>query len=124
MLLRGERRLAGRKQGRGKGGGLRRRRGDGREAVKWTCVSSPPVRSSVRDGGAASCQAALSGILTGWLMDPRCACCSADASFIWVPRRKVLGASYWKRVGGRGPGDFRMQDFPAPGPRDPWEAPI
>ena len=87
-------------------------------------VSSPRVRSSVQEGGTASCWAPLSGILTGWFTDPRRAFCSTDTFFIWVPGRKVLGASYWKRVGGRGPGHFRMQGFPPPGPGDPWEAPI
>lgn len=103
---------------------MRWRRGDGRERASGRVCPLPTSGPQSGTGGAASCRAALSGILTGWLMDPRRAFCSADASFIWVPGRKVLGASYWKHVGGRGPGDFRMQDFPAPGPRDSWEAPI
>lgn len=100
LLLRGERRPAGRKQGRGKGGvGERRRVTDG-EAVKWTCVSSPPSGPQSGDEGAASCRAALSGILTGWLMDPRCACCSADLLYLGAKEESpgcILLEACWRQ---------------------------
>lgn len=116
-LLWGERRPAGRKQGRGRRRGLRRRRvTDG--SVKWTCVSSPP--SGPQSGtGAASYRAALSGILTGWLMDPVCLLQRRRLLYLGAKEEGSPGCILLEACWRQGSRGFQDAGLPYLTPRDP-----